>query len=142
MMKKDKKNMKKDVGNIIDKLLWHTDDVCLDNSKDHLDMSPLKADIVRCPLSQQDWDNVPDKGVRAILQQNGMLLSDINALDNAGVLVHSDNDDHPGCVIDDRCLHVSMHIHKVRKLMPHSNHNLIVTGLGDMLRAGVMHVTA
>ena len=32
MMKKDKKNMKKDVGNIIDKLLWHTDDVCLDNS--------------------------------------------------------------------------------------------------------------
>ena len=77
MMKKGDKNMKKDVGNIIDKLLWHTDDVCLDNSKDHLDMSPLKADIVRCPLSQQDWDNVPDKGVRAILQQNGMLLSEL-----------------------------------------------------------------
>ena len=134
--------MKKDIGNIIDKLLWHTDDVCLDNSKDPVDMSPLKADIVRCPLGQQDWDNVPDKCVRAILQQNGMLLSDINALDNAGVLVHSDNDDHPGCVIDDRCLHVSMHIHKVRKLMPHSNHNLIVTGLGDLVRAGVMHVTA
>ena len=71
-----------------------------------------------------------------------MLLSDINDLDDACVLVHSDNDDHPGCVIDDRCLHVSMDILKVRKLMPHSNHNLIVTGLGDMLRAGVMDVTA
>ena len=44
--------------------------------------------------------------------------------------------------MDDRFLHVSMDIHKVRKLMPHSHHNLIVTGLGDMLRAGVMDVTA
>jgi hypothetical protein len=121
--------MKKDLTNIIDKLLWMADDVCLDNSKDGTDMNPKNADIVRCPLGQQDWDNVPDKGVRAILQQHKLKLSDILALADAGVMVLADTDDQPGCVIDDRCLHVSMHMDKVVDLMPHTNHNLIMVGL-------------
>ena len=114
--------MKKDLTKIINDLLWAADDVCLDNSKDACGMD---ADIVRCPLGQQDWDHVPDKGVRAILQQHNLKLSNINALIDAGVMVLTDNDDHPGCVIDDRCLHVSMHMNKVLQHMSLSNHNLI-----------------
>jgi len=114
--------MKKDLTKIINDLLWAADDVCLDNSKDACGMD---ADIVRCPLGQQDWDHVPDKGVRAILQQHNLKLSNINALIDAGVMVLTDNDDHPGCVIDDRCLHVSMHMDKVLQHMSLSNHNLI-----------------
>ena len=112
--------MKKDLTKIVNDLLWAADDVCLDNSKDG-----ANADIVRCPLGQQDWDHVPDKGVRAILQQHNLKLSNINALIDAGVMVLTDNDDHPGCVIDDRCLHVSMHMDKVLQHMSLSNHNLI-----------------
>ena len=114
--------MKKDLTKIVNDLLWAADDVCLDNSKDACGMD---ADIVRCPLGQQDWDHVPDKGVRAILQQHNLKLSNINALIDAGVMVLTDNDDHPGCVIDDRCLHVSMHMDKVLQHMSLSNHNLI-----------------
>ena len=114
--------MKKDLTKIINDLLWAADDVCLDNSKDACGMD---ADIVRCPLGQQDWDHVPDKGVRAILQQHNLKLSNINALIDAGIMVLTDNDDHPGCVIDDRCLHVSMHMDKVLQHMSLSNHNLI-----------------
>jgi|TARA_B110000263_G_C15144100_1_gene434695 hypothetical protein len=117
--------MKKDLTKIVNDLLWAADDVCLDNSKDPVDCSSANADIVRCPLGQNDWDNVPDKGVRAILQQHGLKLSDINALVDAGVMVLNDTDDHPGCVIDDRCLHVSMHMDKVLQHMSLSNHNLI-----------------
>ena len=117
--------MKKDLTKIVNDLLWAADDVCLDNSKDPCDFSSANADIVRCPLGQQDWDHVPDKGVRAILQQHNLKLSNINALIDAGVMVLTDNDDHPGCVIDDRCLHVSMHMDKVLQHMSLSNHNLI-----------------
>ena len=114
--------MKKDLTKIVNDLLWAADDVCLDHTEDACGMD---ANIVRCPLGQNDWDNVPDKGVRAILQQHGLKLSDINALIDAGVMVLTDNDDHPGCVIDDRCLHVSMHMDKVLQHMSLSNHNLI-----------------
>ena len=114
--------MKKDLTKIVNDLLWAADDVCLDHTEDACGMD---ANIVRCPLGQNDWDNVPDKGVRAILQQHGLKLSDINALIDAGVMVITPNDDHGGCVIDDRCLHVSMHMDKVLKHMSLSNHNLL-----------------
>jgi|TARA_B110000211_G_scaffold48808_1_gene53039 hypothetical protein len=108
MMKKDEKNMKKDLRDIVNKLVWSADSVCLINSKDHLCFDDSKANVVSFNLAQDDFQHVKDKSSRAILQQHGLKVSDIKALDAKGITVNSDVDDHPGCVLDDRCLFVKL----------------------------------
>ena len=100
--------MKKDLRNIVDKLVWSADSVCFNNSKDHLCSDDSKADVVSFNLQQDDFQHVKDKSSRAILQQHGLKVSDIKALDAKGITVNSDCDDHPGCVLDDRCLFVTL----------------------------------
>jgi site-specific recombinase XerC len=125
MMKKDKKDMKKDLRNIVDKLVWSADSVCFNNSKDHLCFDlcsdDSRADVVSFNLQQDDFQHVKDKSSRAILQQHGLKVSDIKALDAKGITVNSDCDDHPGCVLDDRCLFVTLDL-KAAKFLSSVNH--------------------
>ena len=112
MMKKDKKDMKKDLRNIVDKLVWSADSVCFNNSKDHLCFDlcsdDSRADVVSFNLQQDDFQHVKDKSSRAILQQHGLKVSDIKALDAKGIMKVGQWDDVPGCVLDDRCLDVRL----------------------------------
>ena len=62
-----------------------------------------------------------------IQDRHARLVAQVNQLkdDDAGVMHQTVCDDHPGCVIDDRCLHVSMRMDKVLQHMSLSNHNLL-----------------
>ena len=107
MMKKDKKNMKLNTPDILWKLDNLADQVCLDNDN-----------IVRWCIDQNDCDDVPDRTARGILQKHGLKVSDLKTLDNDGVLVHRLGDDIPGCMVDDRCLHISTHLVPVLRVLP------------------------
>ena len=108
MMKKDKKDMKKDLRNIVDKLVWSADCVGFSNSQDRQCFDDSKADTVNFGLRQDDFDHVKDKSARAILQQHGLKVSDIKALNAKGIMRVGQWDDVPGCVVDDRCLSVAV----------------------------------
>ena len=81
--------------------------VCLDNDN-----------VVRWCIDQDDHDDVPDRTARGILQQHGLRVSDLRTLQNDGVLVTDPNDDIPGGIVDDRCLHVSTDLAGVQRHLP------------------------
>ena len=66
---------------------------------------------------EPDW-SVPDRTARGILQKHGLKVSDLKTLDNDGVLVTDANDDIPGGIVDDRCLHISTHLVAVQHHIP------------------------
>ena len=92
-------------------LLWRldtlADQVCLDN-----------GNVVRWCIDQNDHDDVPDRTARGILQQNGLRVSDLQTLLADGVLVTDANDDIPGGIVDDRCLHISTDLVAVQRHIP------------------------
>ena len=100
--------MKKDLRNIVDNIVWASDFVGFSNSKDRQCFDDSKADVVHFSIAQNDFDHVPDKSARAILQQHGLKVSDIKALDAKGIMKSGQWDDVPGCVLDDRCLDVRL----------------------------------
>jgi hypothetical protein len=81
--------------------------VCLDNDN-----------VVRWCISQDDPQDTPDRTARGILNQHGLRVSDLRTLDNDGVLVTDSNDDIPGGIVDDRCLHISTHLTAVQRVLP------------------------
>ena len=99
---------KKDLRNIVDNIVWASDFVGFSNSKDRQCFDDSKADVVHFGIVQDDFDHVPDKSARAILQQHGLKVSDIKALDAKGIMKAGQWDDVPGCVLDDRCLDVRL----------------------------------
>ena len=107
MMKKGEKKMKLNTTDILWKLDNLADTVCLDNDN-----------VVRWCIDQNDHDDVPDRTARGILQQNGLKVSDLKTLDNDGVLVTDANDDIPGGIVDDRCLHISTDLVAVQRHLP------------------------
>ena len=99
--------MKLNTPDILHRLNNLADQVCLDN-----------GNVVRWCIDQNDNDNVPDRTARGILQQNGLRVSDLKTLDNDGVLVTDANDDIPGGIVDDRCLHISTDLAAVQRHIP------------------------
>ncbi len=99
--------------NIIDHLINTADLICLDNSVwDARGDKP--KDVARFCLGQQD-DERPDLGVRAILKEHGLAFRHLNFLNKHNVLTNHNSTDAVGCMIDDRCLHVQLHLDAVRQ---------------------------
>ena len=98
--------MKLNTTDILHKLDNRSDLVCLDN-----------GNVVRWCLDQDD-NNDRDKTGRGILHQHGLKVSDLKQLDKDGVLVTDDNDDIPGGIVDDRCLHITTKLSEVQKHLP------------------------
>ena len=65
--------MKKDLRNIVDKLVWSADSVCFNNSKDHLCFDlcsdDSRADVVSFNLQQDDFQHVNEFVPQAELLQ-------------------------------------------------------------------------
>ena len=99
--------MRMNTTDILNRLNNLADTVCLDN-----------GNVVRWCIDQNDHDDVPDRTARGILQQNGLRVSDLQTLLADGVLVTDANDDIPGGIVDDRCLHISTHLAAVQHHIP------------------------
>ena len=99
--------MRMNTTDILHRLDNLADTVCLDNDN-----------VVRWCIDQNDLDNVPDRTARGILQQNGLRVSDLQTLLADGVLVTDANDDIPGGIVDDRCLHISTDLVAVQRHIP------------------------